>query len=75
MSEPLTTEPAARPVSFYALSPAEQTARRRRNVWIALGLVAFMILLFTTTLLRMNHNQAEARRHAEAAIAAGAVAP
>lgn len=75
MSEPQTVRPAAPPVSFHSLSPAEQKARRRRNVWIAWGLVAFMILLFTTTLLRMMHNQDAARQHAEAAIAAGEVAP
>lgn len=42
------------------LTPEALTARRRRNVWIALGLVAFIVLLFTTTFLRMMHNQEQA---------------
>ncbi len=50
------------------LSPTELTARKRRNVWIAFGLVAFMILLFTTTFMRMMHNQADARSHASAPV-------
>jgi hypothetical protein len=75
MSEPQTVQPASRRISFHNLTPAEQTARRRRNVWLAWGLVAFMVLLFTTTLLRMMHNQSAARMHAEAAVAAGEVNP
>ena len=43
------------------LTPEAFAARKRRNVWIALGLVAFMVLLFTTTFLRMMHNQKAAR--------------
>ena len=75
MSDPQTPPVATQPVHFHALSAPEQAARRRRNVWIALGLVAFMVLLFTTTFLRMMHNQSEARAHAEAAIAAGEPTP
>jgi len=47
---------------YLQLTPAELAARKRRNVWIALGLVAFMVLLFTTTFLRMMHNQQAARQ-------------
>ena len=45
------------PTAFLRLTPEEVAARKRRNVWIALGLVAFIVLLFTTTFLRMMHNQ------------------
>ena len=43
------------------LSPEELRARKRRNLWIALGLVAFMVLVFSTTVLRMQQNQANER--------------
>lgn len=48
--------------AYIRLTPEELAARKRRNVWIALGLVAFMVLLFTTTFLRMQHNQQAARQ-------------
>jgi len=52
------TDPATPPTMTYIqLSPAELAARKRRNVFIALGLVAFMVLVFTTTFLRMLQNQ------------------
>lgn len=54
---------------FIRLTPTELAARKRRNLFIALALVAFMVLLFTTTFLRMLHNQ-EAGRQARAAAAA-----
>ena len=38
------------------LTPEELAARKRRNVWIAMGLVAFMVLVFATTFLRMQRN-------------------
>lgn len=41
------------------LSPEELRARKRRNVWIALALVAFIVLVFTTTVLRLQQNQAD----------------
>lgn len=56
---------------YIRLTPTELAARKRRNVFIALALVAFMVLLFTTTFLRMLHNQ-EAGRQARAAAAASA---
>ena len=38
------------------LTPEELKARKRRNSAIALGLVAFMALVFVTTLLRLQAN-------------------
>lgn len=38
------------------LTPEELAARKRRNLWLALGLVAFMVLVFTTTVLRLARN-------------------
>ena len=38
------------------LTADEFAARKRRNVWTALGLVAFIVLLFSTTFLRMQAN-------------------
>ncbi|MBU2168870.1 MAG: hypothetical protein KKF88_13670 [Alphaproteobacteria bacterium] len=41
------------------LTEEELTARKRRNLWIALGLVAFMVLVFLTTFLRLKQNIAD----------------
>ena len=38
------------------LTPEELKARKSRNIAIALGLVAFMALVFVTTLLRLQAN-------------------
>ena len=38
------------------LTPEELKARKRRNIAIALGLVAFMALVFVTPLLRLQAN-------------------
>ncbi|HEV2081345.1 MAG TPA: hypothetical protein VGR32_02715 [Brevundimonas sp.] len=43
------------------LTDQELAARKRRNLWIAGGLVAFMALVFLTTFLRMQRNMEEAR--------------
>ncbi|WP_374390354.1 hypothetical protein [Brevundimonas sp.] len=43
------------------LSPDELRARKRRNLFIALGLLAFIVLVFLTTVLRLQQNQADAR--------------
>lgn len=61
--------------AYIRLTPEELAARKRRNVWIALGLVAFMVLLFTTTFLRMQHNQQAARQALNPAPAAAPVQP
>lgn len=58
-----------RPTLRLRLTPEEARARSRRNVWIALALVGFVVLVFLTTALRLLSNQAEARK-AEAAAAA-----
>ncbi|WP_298126177.1 hypothetical protein [Brevundimonas sp.] len=51
------------------LTDAELSARKRRNVWIAGALVAFIVLIFLTTFLRMQRNLAERK-----AMQAGVVA-
>ena len=56
------------------LSPDELRARKRRNLFIALGLLAFIVLVFLTTVLRLQQNQADARA-ALAAFDAGAGLP
>jgi hypothetical protein len=56
------------------LTSEELAARKRRNAWLAFALVAFMVLVFTTTFLRMRHNQ-QAARDARAAQAPVAAAP
>ena len=48
------------------LTPEELRARKRRNVWIAAALVAFIVLVFTTTVLRLQQNQAAERALLEA---------
>lgn len=61
----MSTEKPALPLR---LTPEELRARSRRNLWIALALVAFVVLVFLTTALRLLSNQAEARKaEAEAA--------
>lgn len=52
------------------LTPEELTARKRRNIALAWVLVAFMVLVFTTTFLRMQNNQRQAAEAQQAAIAA-----
>lgn len=52
------------------LTSEQLKARTRRSLWIALGLVAFIVLIFTTTFLRMRENIA-----ASAAQRAAASAP
>ena len=48
------------------LTPEQLAARNKRSLWIALGLVGFIVLIFLTTFLRMQANLAErtAREHA-----------
>jgi hypothetical protein len=55
------------------LTDQELAARKRRNLWIAGGLVAFMVLVFLTTFLRMQRNMEEARALRQGSVA-GAVA-
>jgi hypothetical protein len=53
------------------LTPEELRARKRRNVWIAAALVAFIVLVFTTTVLRLQQNQATERALLEGSAPAG----
>ncbi len=41
------------------LTPEQLKARNRRSLWIALGLVGFIALIFLTTFLRMQSNLEE----------------
>jgi len=41
------------------LTPEQLAARNKRSLWIALGLAAFVVLIFSTTFLRMQRNLAE----------------
>ena len=41
------------------LTPEQLAARNKRSLWIALGLVAFIVLIFSTTFLRMQQNLAD----------------
>lgn len=36
------------------MTPDELAARKRRNVWIALSILAFVVLVFLITLTRMH---------------------
>ncbi len=51
------------------LTPEELSSRKRRNVWLALALVAFMVAVFMTTFLRMQHNSRMANEARAAAVA------
>ena len=53
--------------NFVKLTDDQVRARKRRNVWIALALVAFIVLVFSTTVLRLQQNQASERALLEAA--------
>jgi uncharacterized membrane protein len=57
------------------LTPEELAARKRRNMWLATALVAFMVLVFATTLLRMQQNSSAARDARAAEVASPAAAP
>lgn len=41
------------------LTTEQLTARNRRSQWIAVGLVAFIVVIFLSTFLRMQRNLAE----------------
>ena len=51
------------------LTEDELAARKRRNLWIALGLVGFIVLVFLSTVLRLHqniqHSEAVAERSLE----------
>ena len=50
------------------LTPEQLSARKKRNVALAVALAAFIVLVFATTVLRMKSNMDE--RQAAAAIGA-----
>lgn len=45
-----------RVIETVKLTPEQEKARKRRNVAIALGLVAFIVLIFLVTVVRMSSN-------------------
>jgi hypothetical protein len=45
------TEPAP-------LTPEQEAARKRRNVWIFWALIGFIVLIFVTTVVRLTRNVA-----------------
>lgn len=49
MADPLGDRPETRP-----LSEAELAARRRRNVWLALALAGFVVLVGLVTVIRLG---------------------
>jgi type II secretory pathway pseudopilin PulG len=54
------------------LTPEQLQARSRRSLWIALGLVGFIVLIFLTTFLRMQSNLEERKAMNAAATAEAA---
>ena len=54
------------------LTPEQLRARNRRSLWIALGLVGFIVLIFLTTFLRMQSNLEERKALNAAATAEAA---
>lgn len=49
------------------LTPEELAARKRRNLALAGALVAFIVLVFATTVLRMKNNMDQRQAAAAAA--------
>lgn len=49
------------------LTPEQLSARKKRNVALAVALVAFIVLVFATTVLRMKSNMDERQAAAAAA--------
>lgn len=56
------------------LTPEQLAARNKRSLWIALGLVAFIVLIFTTTFMRMQANLAARTAQDQAVATANAQA-
>lgn len=60
MSEPTPKPEGDKPYSEFTetvkLTKEEEAARKRRNLMIALGLAAFIGLIFITTVVRMSSN-------------------
>ena len=49
------------------LTPEQLAARKRRNLALAGALVLFIVLVFTTTVLKLNANRSDAREAAAVA--------
>ena len=62
MSEPQDTPPTATVEAPQPLSPADRAAmdkaRRGRNIALAIGLVAFIVIVYAVTVIRMGANAA-----------------
>lgn len=43
-------------MEYVTLTPEQERARKRRNVWLALSVAAFMVLVFAITLAQMSAN-------------------
>jgi hypothetical protein len=56
VTDPIEPPQAPTPPAPPADPVAEAAARRRRNIFIALGLAAFMLLVYLVTILRMGGN-------------------
>ena len=53
MTEPREDQPGPA-----KLSPEQEAARKRRNVWIFWALIGFIVLIFVTTVVRLTGNVA-----------------
>ncbi len=56
------------------LTSEQLAARNKRSLWIAVGLVAFIVLIFTTTFMRMQANMT-ARKAQDRALASAPAQP
>lgn len=54
MSDPHTPNPPAPPASPFVLTPEQARARRRRNVAIALTIVALCVLFYAVTIAKLG---------------------
>lgn len=52
----MTQTDPKQPASPPALTPEQENARKRRNVAIFWSLIAFILLIFVVTLLRLSSN-------------------
>jgi len=51
-----TLTPSGEVMDYVALTPEQKAARDRRNRAIAFGLLAFIVLIFLTTVIRLSSN-------------------
>ncbi len=43
-------------MEYVTLTPEQERARKRRNVWLALSVLAFVVLVFAITVAQMAAN-------------------